>query len=420
MPNKTKSSIKKKGQGQPKMVQKFSALSLGGAKKRKTPQQRPLGPPMAVKTSGSNKIMRTTFDHCERFATITTAAGGTGVCLSQFINAGNLTTSTNSFLSKQAALFEKYQFSRFEITYHPFVATTVAGNVLIGYDLSANDIAPTDGIGMTNLSGGCKSGSIWAPLSHAAQCFAHFPSGPKYIRTGTQQLGDTASLFDFGTMYIFTEGAPSSTAIGYLEVSYRVELIGVNRNSGEANTSQLRPVSQGVVNFTGTSITPGGLWTGTDMATLYGYNQASVAGGAVVNLPSTGTTQWGTAFTNSFGALTAGRFTLTAGTYELKLKSVVASDTYANGAVSLNASTINIKNHHGFAAATYPATAYVMTDSTESAPLVITIASTVTFTLSTDLFYSATVTANKTWNVVTADASNVPQTCVVVTCLSSS
>lgn len=374
---------------------------------------------VATRQSLSNNVATVRVAKRERLTTITSPTGTTGVVYTTFVNAGNLAGGTNSFLSRQAQLFDKYRFKKLIFHYVPVVATSTAGNVILGADISTNDAAPTDAPGMTNLSLGYSEANAWTKNSYRVNVSRCYEGGSaKYVRSGTAQLGSAASLYDTAAFYVFTEGAPTNTLLGYIDIEYDVELIGVNR-SPETNISTLAPAAQLLITLTGNSINPGGLWDNTIWQTFTGYNHNVPGGGAAIPLNTiVAPTQWGTAPTVTGNTTGAGTFTVPGGTWRIRLVSTVASDTYANGWVQCATTGLTLKNYHGFGGSlSAPSTAYVSTSTVSQEQQITITSSSTTFTLSTGFFYSASSTANKTWNVVVADPGSVQQTYVQLTYL---
>jgi len=192
---------------------------------------------VATSTLQSRKVTSIRVVRRERLATLISPVGGTGNMYTAYINAGNIAGGATSYLGRQAQLFDKYQFRKLNFVYVPVVATTTGGNVIIGTDISPNDAVPSDAPGMTNLSGGYAEGNVWKAFRHDMQVFAAYSTGPKLVRTTTYQLGSSASLYDTCSVYAFIEGGPASTVVGYIDVEYDVELLGVNRNPGSAQTN---------------------------------------------------------------------------------------------------------------------------------------------------------------------------------------
>lgn len=370
----------------------------------------------AVATGKAHGMTELTFSNSERIATITTGTAASGVVYTKYINAGNVANFTNSFLSKQAQLFDKYQFSKFEVEYVPVSSTATNGNVIIGMDLSANDAVPTDAIGMTNLSLGYAEGNVWRPFKFAAQCFPCFPAGPKFVRSSSGQLSDTSSLYDMGALHVFVEGAPVSTAIGYIDVHYTVKLQGVNRNPGADPAAGLRPVGAGVIELSNTTISPGGLWAGTEWASFNGFTPPAVGTQVFNAFTSSLENTWGV---SPAPILTANSISLPAGSYIIRLVATVASDTYSNGHVKADWTTGSLTCNFGWGAGTLPATAYVNSATVASEPAVVTFTSTTTIALSTVSQYSATFTGGKTWVNVFKDSTGRAKTFLEVTLLSA-
>lgn len=374
---------------------------------------------VATRQSLSNNVATVRVAKRERLTTITSPSGTTGVVYTSYVNAGNLAGGTTSFLSRQAQLFDKYRFRKLIYHYVPVVATSTAGNVILGADISANDASPADASGMTNLSLGYSEANAWTKNSYRVNVSKCYDGGvAKYVRSTTAQLGSAAALYDTAAFFVFTEGAPTNTLLGYIDVEYDVELIGVNR-SPETSIAQLVPSGELSVTFTGVTISPGGLWDSTCWQTFSGWNFNTPSTLSAVGVTSTvSPMEWGTAPTVTGSTTSNGTFVLPKGTWRIRLTSTVASDTYANGYVQCQTTGVTLRNYHGYAGTlSAPSTAYVST-STVSREAQFTVTSTsTTFTLQTQFFYSATSTANKTWNVILQDQNSVPQTFIQLTYL---
>jgi len=389
-------------------------------KQKKTPKMplpkqtsRALTVPTAVGTlrSSSNVVTKIRVAKRERLGTITSPSGSSGVVFSQYINAGNLASSTNSFLARQAQLFDKYMFKKLIFHYIPIVPTTTAGNVIFGADLSCNDAAPTDAFGMTNLSLGFSEGNSWAKHSYKVDLSKCYDKSYKYTRFGTQQLGSTAYLYDTAAFYIFTEGAPVSTTLGYVDVEYDVELVGVNRNSGEATNIGFAPAGSMIIELiSGSTIAPGGLWAGTTLASFTGFNFNAANTNTVIPAALLFYPTWGTIPTYSSPG--NGQFILSPGTYKIRMTVTFATDTYANGMVIIQPSGTGVTDTRpmpilfGEGPGTAPATAYVIT-KTETAEWVYVCVVNTTFTLQNIFQYSVAPTVNRTWNLVVSQSSTV-------------
>lgn len=388
--------------------------------KRTRRRNRPAQVGLAYATGSSAKMTSIVVEKTERLGTIVSPATASGVVLTQYVNAGNLALSTSSYLGRQAALFDKYQFSKFEIEYVPIVSASTSGNVIIGMDLSPDDAAPGDASGMTNLSLGYAEGNAWRNFKYAAQCFACFPAGPKFVRSTTEQLGTNASLFDMGSLYIFTEGAPVNTTLGYIDVHYKVHLHGVNRNANDSPAGLLRPAALATLSPTSTSaIVPGGTYATTTFASFRGFSPSGIGQSDMVFSAVTPAEVYGTV--GNYITYGTNSITLNAGTYSVKLTSCVCSDTYSNGLVRLKRDgNVLLSNAHGWGSLSLPTTAYVQTGSVDSIERSFTVTTTSTLTLDTFVFYSATpYTQNKTWNVVYVNGDSVPSTFITLTRLAA-
>jgi hypothetical protein len=209
-------------------------------------------------------------------------------------------------------------------------------------------------------------------------------------------------LYDTGALYVFAEGTPVSTTLGYLEVNYKVDLIGVNRNSGGGSAGTNRPIAEGLVNFGGLSITPTGQFPGTDWASFTGQSTTAIGNTALTSFSGNVGVIYGNV--SNYVTASANNITLQPGTYKVSLTSTVVTDTYTNGTVALSNGSISIYCHHSQGALNYPTTAYAYSSTITSPVRTFTLTAPSTFVLSTNYFYSTTpITSGRTWSVAALD-----------------
>ncbi len=346
----------------------------------------------------------------ERFATLVTTASGTGVVGTWYVNAGNMASSTNSYLARQAQLFDHYRFHKLSFHYVPIVSTATAGNLIMGADMDAQDITPTDSFGMTNLSLGYSEGNVWAPQTFNVDVSKVKDQGrDRIVRSTTNQLVNNAVLFDTCSLYAFVEGTPANTTLGYVDIEYDVSLKGVNRNANPGSNS-ISVIGAATVKFAGVTITPGGLYANTVFASFQAIN---------FNTPNTPANFGGTGVvTSNYGSTSnvtgsTNGFTLAAGTYEITLVVTIVSDTYANGRVLLSGGSENLAVWYGTGAGTAPATSYINSGVVQ-ATRIVTLATSTAFALTNIYQYSAASTVNKTWNICIQDTNGYDGTYVLV------
>jgi hypothetical protein len=265
--------------------------------------------------------------------------------------------------------------------------------------MSANDAAPTDSFGMTNLSLGYAETSVWNPCAFdidVARAFKNTPT--KFVRTTTNILGTGATLYDVGQFYVFTEGAPASTTIGYLDLEYDVTLIGINRNQPDTQSSSLAGCA--MVTFGGASITPGGGYTTSYLSTFTGYSPASVT--TWVQAVATNLVAIGSA--PSYVSLDgSGHIVLQPGTYRVRMNTLVASDTYAAIGLQLNNPTSgNAVLEHICSEAISTEQTVMVAAMAQSSETLLTLTAALTLQLQFIGQYASTWTQNKTCNLVTS------------------
>lgn len=123
----------------------------------------------------------------------------------------------NSFpwLSGHASLYDKYRISKLIYRWVPVKGTTYTGNVILGFDYDALDGVPTSGIQMCALSH-FQSGAVWDEFELRVPC----DNVMRYTRNGPA-AGDIKT-YDFGALYVSTEGTTDTTLQGYVECEYTI------------------------------------------------------------------------------------------------------------------------------------------------------------------------------------------------------
>jgi hypothetical protein len=376
-------------------------------------KERAVSAPSAHGTLSTRNVANFRFAHCERLATVTTGSASSGVWITQIINPGLISGTTNGLLARQAALYEMYVLKRLRFVYHPVVGTGTTGNVVIGADVGANDSPPTDAYGMTNLSLGYSEGNVWTKVTYDVDCsVVHRNVKSKYVRTlPATYLGSGATNYDAGIVYIWSEGTPANTTIGYIDVEYDIEFIGVNRNTNFAeNIAQVGLAEINIVGtdsavsvFTGIAA-PVKLW-----APVVAPTGAPISGAFNAVVSSTG------AGTNNV-SVSGGNVVLQPGYfYRLKLNTVVLANQAGNGLmlVGVSGSPALLCNTHVtgvVAAATYAVQTSAISEnmiyvSSSSSPTVLGISN----------FYLAGASGSKgNLALLTSDQEGLPSSSLVV------
>lgn len=133
----------------------------------------------------------------------------------------------NSFpwLSGHASLYDKYKITKLVYRWVPIKGTTYTGNVILGFDYDALDGVPTSGIQMCALSH-FQSGAVWDEFELKIPC----DNIMRFTRSGPA-AGDIKT-YDFGALYVSTEGTTDTTLQGYVECEYTVHFQHKNYNTG--------------------------------------------------------------------------------------------------------------------------------------------------------------------------------------------
>jgi len=128
------------------------------------------------------------------------------------------------WLYREAALYEKYTFTRLEYYYKrevsEFAAAGTTGKVVLSFDYDAADSAPTAKQQQMD-SDPHVDGMPCENFCLRVDCREAFNNGPKYVRTGGLPGATDVRLYDMGLLNIGAYGnATSGDKIGELHVRY--------------------------------------------------------------------------------------------------------------------------------------------------------------------------------------------------------
>jgi hypothetical protein len=165
----------------------------------------------------------------------------------------------------------------------PVKGTTYTGNVILGFDYDALDGIPVNGIQMCALSH-FQSGAVWDEFELKVPCDNIF----RYTRQGPA-AGDIKT-YDFGALYVSTEGTTDATLQGYVECEYTIQFQHKNLAAGSVGNVYTTALFTGDgindsvavgnsfrFNVGITGYTPGGLYNTVDIS--------DSASGTVFTLP---------------------------------------------------------------------------------------------------------------------------------------
>lgn len=159
--------------------------------------------------------------HTERFATVTSGAAALTV-QSFAINPG--LNSVFPWMCDVANRFDKYKFSSLKFQYVPAISTATTGGVALVFDFDPNDPAPTVMEDATTYHD-----YVTAPIWQAASLSVDLANGDKLpqkdTRPGLPAANYDLNNYDVGNLYVMTNGTAAAAVVGYVEVTYSVELM---------------------------------------------------------------------------------------------------------------------------------------------------------------------------------------------------
>jgi hypothetical protein len=133
---------------------------------------------------------------------------------------------TFPWLSKIAALYQKYRFKKRCFEYRPLVgvfaseATTGRVGLAMDSDSTAQDLVKVE---QANLLDPNVSGLLTQTVCLPADSSS---AGKRYVRTGAVPPGSDIKSYDFAILFVFAYATQTTGVIGELHVHYEIELIG--------------------------------------------------------------------------------------------------------------------------------------------------------------------------------------------------
>lgn len=221
--------------------------------------------------------------------------------------------SSFPWLSATASQYEKYRVHKITYRYKNLKGTASDGNILMAFDFDSLDAPPTSAIQMTQYTR-CTDGSPWRIFEMSI-----VPTGAElYTRSGIP-AGADLKTYDLGRLFVAAEGCADSSAHGYLEVEYDIELM-----------KKQSPAS-------------GGVSTNRQVTFYTGSGQTSLG-------PTIGWSVAPTVVANPIGVSVtlAGVYTLPAGSYIVTIQTMVDSTagtlTFWQNGVTTGISTNELAN----------------------------------------------------------------------------
>lgn len=150
------------------------------------------------------------------------------------------------WLSATAAQYEKYKVHKITYRYKNLKGTASDGNILMAFDFDSLDSPPSSAIQMTQYTR-CTDGSPWRIFEMSI-----VPTGSELFTRSGIPPGSDLKTYDLGRLFVAAEGCVDSSAHGYLEVEYDIELM--KKQSPQTGSSPSSGL--GVAYFNGLMVTP--------------------------------------------------------------------------------------------------------------------------------------------------------------------
>jgi len=214
---------------------KIQVAGMKTLRQRKNQNQEVVIAPLSMNQSSSRaRPSSVHFKETERFATI---AGSTSSQVRAFpVNPGLATMFP--WLSGIASSFEKYKFHKLVFRYKNIKGTLANGNIVMAFDYDPLDDPPISSSELTKNSN-FVDGAPWRIFDLNVPLVAK----DLYTRIG-YVAGTDLKTYDYGTLFVGTEGCDDTNSQGYIEVEYHLELY--LRQAGPATTGLPSNASIGV------------------------------------------------------------------------------------------------------------------------------------------------------------------------------
>lgn len=141
--------------------------------------------------------------------------------------------SSFPWLSGHAALYEKFRVHRVVYRYKNLKGASSDGNILMSFDYDTLDAVPASAVEMTQATRWID-GAPWRIFELAIPC----DSIHRFNRKGPVGAADLKT-YDIGKLNVAAEGCADSSAHGYLEVEYDIELFDKQPDSVSARPNTI-------------------------------------------------------------------------------------------------------------------------------------------------------------------------------------
>lgn len=194
---------------------KIKVAGMTAPRQRKMTQEVVSAPISMNMSSSRSKMTSVHFKETERFTSI---GGSIAPLVRSFpVNPGLI--AMFPWLAGIATSFEKYKFHKLVFRYKNIKGTQANGNVVLAFDYDPLDDTPSTPSELTKSSN-FVDGAPWRIFDLSV------PLVPKDLYTRTAYVGGTdLKTYDFGNLLVGVEGCDDTTAQGYIEVEYHVELM---------------------------------------------------------------------------------------------------------------------------------------------------------------------------------------------------
>lgn len=163
--------------------------------------------------------------HREYIADIVAGTGSPSVFTVQSLPVNPGQVSTFQWLSRIAANFESYQFSKLKFDYATEAPSSLGGTLVLSLDYDASDPAPISKQQAMAYRSSVRS-APWAPCQHASIGEDLKKGKSNFVRPGAQPANTDIKTYDIGNLYVISQGVTTASAVlGELWVEYDVLLM---------------------------------------------------------------------------------------------------------------------------------------------------------------------------------------------------
>lgn len=182
--------------------------------------QRTSKPKMTTMKNGDCRI-----SHREYITDIVAGAGSPSAFAVQALSVNPGQVGTFQWLSRIAANYESYKFSRLKFDYATEAPSSLGGTLVLALDYDAEDAAPVSKQQAMSYRSSVRS-APWAPCQHTSLGEDLSKSKTNFVRPGAQPAGTDIKTYDIGNLFIISQGVTTaSAALGELWVEYDVLLM---------------------------------------------------------------------------------------------------------------------------------------------------------------------------------------------------